>query len=305
MLAVVRALGLQTIGGLVVLTIVAAVAVSVDSATLDIVTVLLMFAQLVIVPLGVLLVSSDPLVRAARYLFRPGAVAALASLAIPRGELSAAVAALYLLPALLVGAGAVLRAVAGGRDRSLWRPTPLAEVAAGVFLATGALAFVLHRQDVAFAGYPEFAIQLTAVHLHFAGFGLMVMVGALARRRARTGGAAVAMLAAGTVVTPIGVMTAPQVQVAGALLLVGAVLVVVVGTFTTLGDADLGAGARRLLFVSTAFALVVAGMAAAYAIGEVLGSPTIPVELMARMHGVFAAIGVVFCGLLGWRLADQ
>jgi hypothetical protein len=304
-MSTVRALGLQSLGGLVVWTMVAAVAIAVDSAALDIVTVLLLFAQLVIVPLGLLLVTGDPLVRGARFLFRLGALAALASLGIPRGELSAAVAAIYLLPALLVGAASLLRVVPGLRDRSLRQPAHLAEIAAGGFLAAGAVAFVLHRQDAAFSGFPEFAIHLTAVHFHVVGFGLMLMAGELARRRAAIGGAAIAMLLAGTILMPIRDMTAPLVQVGGALLVVVALVVISVGTLTTLSDTDMSPGARRALFVSAAFGFVVGAMAAAYVIGDVVGSPLIPLELMVRMHGAFAAIGVVFCGLLGWRLADR
>jgi hypothetical protein len=300
-----RALGLQSIGGLVVWTMVASVAVAVDSAALDIVTVLLLFAQLVIVPLGLLLVPGDPLVRGARYLFRLGAVAALASLAIPRGELSAAVAAIYLLPALLVGAASLLRVVTGLRAGSVRQPAHLSEIVAGGFLAAGAVAFVLHRQDAAFSGFPEFAIHLTAVHFHVAGFGLMLMAGELARRRAAMGGTAVALILVGMILIPIGIMTSPLVELAGALFVVAALLVVSVGTFTTLGDAEMSAGARRALFASATFGFVVGGMAGAYVIGDAVGSPLIPVELMARMHGAFAAVGVVFFGLFGWRLAAR
>jgi hypothetical protein len=45
----------------------------------------------------------------------------------------------------------------------------------------------------------------------------------------------------------------------------------------------------------------VSGMAAV----AIVGQPFADVASMARLHGSFAAIGLVFGGLLGWRLADR
>lgn len=303
----VLALGLQTIGGLVVWMIIAAAAVQLDTATLDIVTVLLLFGQLVVVPLGLLLLTGGsglerPLIRGGRFLFRLGGLAALASLAFRPGELSAAFAALYLLPAVLVGAASVLRVASGLRDGSIWRSVELAQAAAGAFLFIGALFFVLHRQGFTFGGFHELVMQLTAVHFHFVGFGLMLMAAELVRRRPGFG-IAVPLLLAGMIATPIGFMTHPVGQALGALLVVAALLIISAGTVTTL--AGMRPAPRRLLFVSAVFPLLVGGTAAIYAIGEALGSSTIPIAVMAPIHGGFGAIGVVFCGLLGWRLATD
>ena len=291
----VQAIGLQALGGLAAWLAVAAVAANVDSAALDLVSVLLLFAQLVLVPLGLLLMPSPgepPLARAlasgARFGFRIGAVAALVSLAVPRGELAAAVAAIYLVPALLVAGASLLRAPAA-RSAS-----DAAGVAAGIFLAAGAALFVLHRQDVAFAGFPELAIQVGSAHLHVAGFGLVLMAGALARRAPRLGGAAVGLLVAGTLLSPF-------LPPAGAVGVLAGLAALVAGTFAVLGRPDLPAAARRLLFISIAFALFAGGVAAA----STMGVGSLDVGSMARLHGTFAAIGVVFVGLVGWRLADQ
>ena len=301
----VGAMGLTAIGGLVVWILVAAVAFLVDDSRLDLPAVLLLFGQLVVVPIGVGLVGGGgppiaaALHRGGRAGLRLGGVAALAALLMPRGELSAAVAALYLLPILAIGLGSLVRAVGRGlADAADW-----GRAAAGGFLIVGALFFVIHRQGIGFAGMPEHILQLTAVHFHFTGFGLMVMAAALADRSRRVGGIGVGLLIAGMVVTPIGFLTAPIVQAIGALLVVAALLIVAFGTVLALGRIGSGA-ARRLLFVSSTFAWLVGGMAATYAVTEALGRPAIPLVVMAGLHGVFAAIGVVFCGLLGWRLAD-
>lgn len=301
----VLALGLQAVAGLAAWLIVAIVAASVDTAALDLVTVLLLFGQLVVVPLGLQLVPvsghalADALSRGGRFLILVGGAAAIVALAIPRGELSAAVAALYVVPALLVAAASVLRAP---RIRS---PSDLAAVAAGGSLAIGAFFFVLHRQDVGFAGIPELALQVGAVHFHFIGFGLVVMAGRLASRSPRRGGAAVALLVAGTLLTPIGILAGPLIRVAAAMTVVAGLLALLAGTFPVLADGRIPAAGRRLLFVSIAFALFVSASAVWYVIGETMGTTLIDIGVMARLHGSLAAIGVVFCGLLGWRLAGE
>src|SRR5918995_2625506 len=301
----VAAMGLTAIGGLVLWILVAAGAWSVDDARLDLPAVLLLFGQLVVVPIGVgLMAGGGPRIAAAlhrggRAGLPLGAVAALAAMLMPRAELAAAVGAFYLLPVLAIGLASVVRALAGGlTGAAAWGRT-----AAAGFLVVGALFFVIHRQGIAFGGMPEHILQLTAVHFHFTGFGLMLMAAALADRSPRVGGIGVTLLIAGMIVTPIGFLTIPPVQAAGALLVVAALMVVAVGTVLAFGRIGSGA-ARRLLFVSSVFAWVVGGMAAAYAVTEALGNPAIPLVAMAVLHGAFAAIGVVFCGLLGWRLAD-
>lgn len=301
----VLALGLQALAGLAAWVIVAIAAANIDWAELDLVAVLLLFGQLVVVPLGLLLIPAsghrmaDAFSRGARFLFRIGGVAAVVSLAIPRGELSAAVAAVYLLPALLVGAASVLRAPA------IRRPSDLADVAAGIFLVIGALFFVLHRQDVAIEGFPELAVQLTAVHLHFIGFGLLLVAGSLARRSARVGRTAVRLLMLGTVALPLGQFIHPLLELAGAIFVIAGLVSVTVGTFPVLADRGIPAAARRLLFVSIVFSLFIGAMAVIYAAGEAGVMASIDIGSMARLHGVFAAIGVVFCALLGWRLIDE
>jgi hypothetical protein len=297
----VLALGLQPLAGLVAWLVIAVVALYVDTAALDLVTVLLLFGQLVVAPLGLLLVPAsghpltDALARGGRSLLRIGGVAAIVSLAVPRGELAAAVAAIYVVPALLVAAASVLRV------RAIRNPSDLAAVAAGISLLIGALLFVLHRQDVAFSGFPELTVQLAAVHLHFIGFGLMLMAARLARRSPRLGRAAVYLLLAGSVSMPIATSIHPFIAVVGAMAVVAGLLALTAGTFPMLGDTGVPPSARRLLFVSLAFSLFVGGTAGLYAIG----ASSLDLGTMARLHGTFAAIGVVFCGLLGWRLADR
>ena len=296
----VRAIGLQPLAGLAAWVIVAAVAANVDGGSLDLMTVLLLLGQLVIVPLGLLLFAParggavGALHWGGRALFRVGGVAALVSLALPRGELAAAAAALYLLPALMVGAAALL-------DAGAVRSTPgRAGIAARVLLAVGALLFVLHRQDIAFAGLPELSVQVGAAHLHFVGFGLVLMAGALARRSQRLGGTAALLLAVGSLPAAIGSLLHPALSMTGALLVLVGLGALVAGTLTVLADADVPPIARRLLFISIACAIFVGALAAL----STLGAPVGEIGSMVRLHGTFAAVGVVLIGLVGWRLVE-
>lgn len=297
---VVRAFGLQALAGLAAWLVVAIAAASVDAPLLDLLAVLLLLGQLVIVPLGLRLVKggrtppAGALVSGGRALFRVGAVAALASLALPRGELAAAVAALYLLPALLVGVSAVLDA------RRIGSASELAGVVARLMLAAGAVLFVLHRQDVAFAGLPELAVQVGATHLHFVGFGLLLMAGTLARRARRLGGAATMLLATGSLPVAIGSLLHPAIQAVGALLVIAGLAALVMGTLTVLADDRVPPIARRLLFVSVACVTFV-GVTAAL---STLGAPISEVGAMVRLHGAFAATAVLM-GLVAWRLIED
>ena len=297
----VRALGLQALAGLAVWLVVAVVAANVDAASLDLPAVLLLLGQLVIVPLGLLLLPDGrtPMARAllggGRALFRVGAVAALVSLALPRGELAAAVAALYLVPALLVGASAVLDA------RRVASTPDLPGIAGRLMLVVGALLFVIHREDVAFAGLPELAVQVGATHLHFVGFGLLLMAGALGRRSARLGGAATWLLAVGSLPAAIGSLLHPALQVAGAVAVIAGLAALVAGTFAVLADAGVVPIARRLLFVSIACATFVGVTAGLSMLGAHVGE----IGAMVRLHGSFAAVGAVLIGLVGWRLAED
>jgi hypothetical protein len=142
------------------------------------------------------------------------------------------------------------------------------------------------------------------VHLHFVGFGLLLVAGSLARRPARMGRAAVRLLMLGTVAMPLGQFIHPVLELAATIGVIGGLLAVTVGTLSVLADGAVSAAARRLLFVSIAFSVFIGAMVVWYASGVAGGTPSIDFVTMARLHGTFAAIGVVFCGLLGWRLVE-
>ena len=290
--------GLATVSGLAIWLVVLGAALLTRDPALGLVALLLLFGQIVVVPLGLgLLDPAGPVERSlligARVGFRFAAVAAVMALAVSPGPISAAIGALYLLPALAVAVAAVVRLPGSIQRRDAWHASELARTAASGFLAVGALAFVLHRAGDPVLGFGEPILQLTAVHFHFSGFGLLLMAGAAARRRSRVGAAAVRLLVAGMLVTPIGFLASGIVQLVGALLVVAGLLATAMAAI----------GRSGWLTVSAAASFVVAVLGAVYAGSEALGSPILAIGTMAAVHGVAAAFGVVFAGLVGWRLA--
>ncbi len=307
-----RAIGLDALGGLSVWLLVVGVDAGFGEPRLGSIALLLLFGQLVIVPLGLLLFAArrpieHGLLLSARVLFRFGGVAALVTLAFPRGELSGAVAAVWAVPALLVGVAAAIRAVGGLRSGNLWRRSELAQIGASAFLVVGAFFFVLYRGGIAVMGFGDVIIHLTAVHFVYTGFGLLLIAGQLARRGPgyALGGLAVLLLLAGMIVTPIGFMTLPLIQLAGVLCVVAGLLAVALGTVLRIREDHAARSARPWLAVAAASPLLVGGLATVYAIGEAVGTPVLSIDAMVPLHGAVAAVGVVFCGLLGWRLVGD
>jgi hypothetical protein len=301
----VRAFGLQALAGIALWLVVAGIALAVDEPALELPAVLLLFAQLVVVPVGLRELRpgggavATALVHGAWFAWRPAAVAAIAALAIPPGELSAAVAAVTLLPALAVGLAALVSLPAVLRD-----PTRCGHGAAAAFLLVGSLFFVLHRQGGSWAGVDATIVQLTAVHFHVAGFGLALVAAALGERRRRIGAVAVWSLVLGMGVTAVGFLTVPAVQIVGAVLVVAALMTVSVGT-VAVHAAIRPSAAAWVLRASAACGVAVSALALVYATTEATGTPVIDIPTMAATHGVLAAVGVVGAGLVGWRLAER
>src|SRR5918996_96126 len=103
----VRAVGLEGLGGLVLWAIVALAAVATAAPALGLIAVLLLFGQLVVVPIGLSMFRPGGALEAnllllGHLLFRFAALSAVIALAVPVGWGSAAVASVWLLPAACV-----------------------------------------------------------------------------------------------------------------------------------------------------------------------------------------------------------
>jgi hypothetical protein len=306
-----RAVGLQAMAGLVVWIAAVIVAATVPLARLDLTDLLLLFGQLVAVPMGLLLFqSSAPLADAlqlnARILFRLAALAALVAALLPQGFVAAAVASLWLLPAGFVG----LAAAADAAHRRDAHPGELARLLSAGFLVAGAAFFVAHRDGLTPFGFSAAIIELTAVHFTFTGYGLLLIGAELTRWTRKHGSPAsgglgtsgVVLLMSGLLVTPVGFTIAPVLQVVGAVAVATAVVALAASSALVATNPRLPRLARPWLLVAPATSVLVGGLAGWYAITEAAGAPAWTIGQMAAWHGSVAAFGVVGSGLIGWRL---
>jgi YndJ-like protein len=307
---VARALGLQALAGLVLWVVVAIAGVAAPDLGLDLIPLLLLFAQLVVVPLGLLLLTSrtrvaDAFELGARLFLRLGALAALATLAFPAGAIAGVIAAVWLLPTGFAGLSVLADFVA----RPRLQVASLARLAGGGFLVAGASFFVASRLGLRPMGFSDEIVVLTAVHFHVTGFAVLFAAAELCAEAARVSPAAerlataaAGLLLAGMLVTPLGFVAAAALQLVGALLVAAGVLLLAATTALVVLRGRVAGAARVTLATSALSALAVGGLAAVYAISAAGGSPVISIPAMAATHGVLGVIGVAGGGLLGWRL---
>jgi hypothetical protein len=159
-------------------------------------------------------------------------------------------------------------------------------------------------------GYDAFIVELTAVHFHFAGFGVAVIVGLTGRAVARSVATLRRVYRAGAVVAisapwlvALGIALSPLVEVIAA----GALATTMTALGIVLATAVAPKRPHRLsgLLLGVAGVSLVAPMALAlmFALGEVRGRTLVDIQTMAYGHGLVNAFGFALCGLVGWRMS--
>jgi hypothetical protein len=269
------------------------------------------FMPLVAAPLALLLLSVllEPgdharmgLLRRARLVQPIAAAMALASFFCPNGGLAGALAAGWLAVALMIAVGGARRAarITGGHGANV------SLLAAHVFLPVGAVWLVLSRLGVAPGGLTATTVLLAAVHFHFSGFTLQVLIAAAGLRLPDRGSwlsalhralaigavAGIPMIAAGN----IG--HSPVLKLAGASVMVASTIALAI-TSTAVALNAPGRAAPFMLLVSAAS--IIAGMVLAglYGVSEFTGRAWIGIPQMAAIHGLLNALGFTLFGLLG------
>jgi hypothetical protein len=164
-------------------------------------------------------------------------------------------------------------------------------------------------------------VRLTAVHFHYAGFGLSLLAATglagadwMASRMALSLGSITSI--AGPPIVAVGFVTDSALgQVGGAIVVTVAAWAVGFGTFllaTSNSPARVvsswerglvrGTG-RMLLIVSSLSPLLPMLLAVQWALAQHWDVPALSVRDMANTHGVINGIGFVVAGLAGWLLA--
>jgi hypothetical protein len=276
-------------------------------APLGIIELLLLFATLVIVPLGLELARAvDPalgggLGSTARTLQPFAAVATVVSLWQSPGQ----VAAVLSLPWLLLG---LLLAVAGiapllrRANRSLEN---LAVGFAGIDLAIAGGWLVLSRAGLRPMGFQEPIVLLTAVHFHYIGFATAVLVAATVHLLDRSGLRVAILqpllwlvlllpfaLAAGFVLWPL-------LRVVAAVAL-AASMTALAGVLFWLARHLRAQTARVYLRLASATAWIAMALAAVYAVSDHISKPFLTMPGMASTHGILNALGFVLLSTLAF-----
>lgn len=275
---------------------------------------ILLFAPLVLVPMGLTLLES-PLDRPherslLRWANRLAIIAALplaVSFRFEQGSAAAWWAVPWLLLTLLLATIGLFRLARQSRRVD----ADLAITAALLMIPVGSGWAVTSRAGLRPQDFSPAIVLLTAVHFHYAGFVLPLLAGLAIQ--AREGSAAtqaswadsvmVISIIAGVPLVGVGITLSPHVEVAAALLLVlGSLLLALKQFQAALVTRD--STCLALASVSSMALVSAMGLAAVYAVGEFLGREWIDIAAMIRTHGFFNAFGFAACGL-GCHIYNQ
>ena len=216
----------------------------------------------------------------------------LPAFALPAGPLAAGLTIPWLVLAGLLVVAAVVHGV-HGLPRIL-HPTHAADLAADTalgFLGVGAVFATADRLGLRVMDFSATIGLLTAVHFHFAGFGLLSLAVLLAKRDDRLGLAAAIGLVIGMPLTATGFVLASS--LVG---WIGAVVVGVAGLGAALGFLRLAAaepGRRRLAMTGAALALLVGvPLRVGWASAVLFELPFLDLDAMVRTHGALNGVAV-------------
>jgi len=273
------------------------------------------FALLVVTPLGLALLDRTPASRFSRPLVRfvhllqplAGYVAAVSFL-LPTGPLAAAAAA----PWAAVAAFLALAGVLGIPNLRTTKIRELPAWAAHFFFPFGAAWVVMSRAGLSLPSLRgtigEPIVILTAVHFHFMGLGLPILVDrigrALPERVTRRPLVTFCFLAivAGPPTVALGFVVDGAFQVSGALVLALAVVAFSVLSLVFVVPKVRGL-AKAALAVSALAGMWATPLGFAYTLVQFVPEIGITIPWMVRFHGIVQAFGLVFCGLLAWTWA--
>jgi hypothetical protein len=273
-------------------------------------------AVLVLVPLGLGLVRPPDsrigmaAARGAAVASLPAALAVVAALALPVGSRPSVLLA---LPWLGVTGAIAVVGLARLRTLGLGGLAELSVTAALLYVPVGAVALVLHRAGIALRFEP-LIVLLTAVHYHYAGFVLPLVVGLIARvvgagdgfegPAGQVGAAALLVLVGNIALIAVGITFSPLLEVVA----VG-LFTVAVAVYAALA---LGRAVPRLprlpaSLLTVACCTLFASMALALAYGYSAFRPSdalLGIGTMVRWHGALNAFGFALPALLAFRLLE-
>lgn len=257
---------------------------------------ILLVAPLLVVPAllhlpGPAIPRLGPVARLAGWPTLLAALPLIIAFSLPAGPLALVFALPWLAFTAVVAVAAILDALTrlrGLRQRQTL-DTLIVDGALG-FLATGALFLAFDRIGIAPLGFAPQIILLTAVHFHFAGFALLLIGATLAERL----GSGLLTLAAIGLAVGMPVTATAFLLDSDPLNAIGAMLVVA----GALGVADGLSRLRRVpLLVAGLLLLIGVPFGLAWAVVPLLGTPSLDLEAMIRVHGGLNSGGIVLAAI--------
>jgi hypothetical protein len=274
---------------------------------------LLLFAPLVVVPLGVRLSARrnergkhPALFVVLSYLHPLAALAAVQAVLIDSGMPSGFAAGIWCAFCFVTAAWGAVRFFSA-REKSLHE---FAIDAGLLYLAIGGVWFTLTRLGERPMGFGHDIVALTAVHFHYAGFAAPIVVGLAGRALVQSGRSHVLWRigARAVIVCPIviaiGITTAPVVEVIAAFALAIA-LTMCMAVVALRVAVKLEPLPAVLLWTCAASLSMTMALACAYALGEFTNQKWIDVSRMAWIHGLVNVFGFALPGMVAWTLLER
>ena len=299
-------------GGVVIWTLTLLVATS-DSTATELIHKVVIFAVLVVVPLGLsVVVPADQnglsLYRLAVFAQPLAALLTVASFFFEKGVVSAALSSAWLIVTILVALFGLVRLA----SRGFHSLEELSIDAGLLYLPVAGVWLVVYRSGIQPFGYGEMIILLTAVHFHFAGFATPIIAGmsgrVLARRKYPRNVFAVSVFAivAAMPLVAAGITFSPWIGFIGALLLTVGLVMLAVLTVGWVRPAITSTAWRTLLSMGALSSCAAMVLACLYAYSLATQTLILTIPRMAMTHGLLNAFGFVTCSLFVWsRIAPR
>jgi hypothetical protein len=278
-----------------------------DSAEAELVHKIVLFAVLVIVPLGLSVVApadrrEGSLYKLVVFAQPVAALLTIASFFFEKGVLSAALASAWLVLNVLIALLGLVRIT----FRGVHRIEELSIDAGLLYLPVAGMWLVIYRLGIQPFDYGEMIILLTAVHFHFAGFATPIIAGMSGRVLARGNhprrifAAVVVAIVAAMPLVAAGITFSPWIGFAGALLLTVGLVLLAVLTVGWVRASVTSIAWRMLLLIGAISSCTAMVLACLYAYSLATHTLILDIPTMAMTHGLLNAFGFVTCSLFAW-----
>ena len=289
-------------GGLVVWLITLLLNTS-DSAPAELIHKVLLFAVLVVVPLGLSTLQDRSSLYKTLVLVQPvAALLTVTSFYFEKGITSATLASAWLILNILVAFHGLARFI----SRGFHGIEELSIDAGLLYLPVAGAWLVIYRLGVQPFGYGEVIILLTAVHFHFAGFATPIIAGMNGRvlvGRDYPHRLFIFVVFAVVMAMPLvaaGITFSPWLGFIGALLLTVGLMMLALLTIGWVGPLIAPVGWRILLWVGAISSCAAMVLACLYSYSLATHTLILTIPRMAATHGVLNAFGFVTCSLFAW-----